>query len=387
MARALYADKDIYLLDDPLSALDAHVGQEIFNKCIRGSLGNKTRILVTHQLQHLKKCDKIIYLEKGRIMEMGTYDELMSAGLDVAQMITTHTTDVAEEDTTQKTEKKDEKKKENKEKDGTLITKETKAEGRVSFQVYKGYITSLGGPLMCLLVLFLMASNTVLEMTTNLWLSTWSDANVTTAPTNNSNEPIPPESNSPIRAFVMLNSLKVAVGEISTQGFFPTNDYGLGNWFFFMIYAFLGVSGVLCTLSGGITFSYASKASSQKIHKTMLNKIIRSPMSFFDTVPAGRILNRFSSDQYTVDAMLPNQLLQALTTSSGILSVVIIISTVTPLFLIALVPLSFLYSFIQGKYLKSSREFQRIRSVSRSPIYSLFSETVNGLSTIRAYDR
>eukprot|EP01127_Copromyxa_protea_P010837 TRINITY_DN2685_c0_g1_i1.p1 TRINITY_DN2685_c0_g1~~TRINITY_DN2685_c0_g1_i1.p1 ORF type:complete len:1499 (+),score=394.02 TRINITY_DN2685_c0_g1_i1:18-4514(+) len=377
IARSLYADADIYLMDDPLSALDAHVGKEIFNKCIREGLAEKTRVLVTHQLQHLKKCDRIVYLDSGKVVEVGTYDELMAAGLDVAQLLTKHTNvDAEEEEPEEEKKKKEEEDKKKEAKDGSLISAEKKAEGSVKWDVYGGYIQSLGGALLFFLILLLLVSNTASEMITNLWLSHWSDSSIPNATI--------PVNDSHVQQLVFKSA---DADQVLVQGLFPSGDHGLGSWFYMLIYAALGVSSVAFTFFGGITFAWASVNSSKRVHETMLEKIIRSPMSFFDTVPTGRILNRFSSDTYTVDAMLPGQFIQALLTFGGIVSIIVIISTVTPIFLVSLVPLAFLYKNIQRLYLNTSRDAQRLKATSKSPIYSLFSESISGLATIRAYDR
>lgn len=84
MARAVYSDREIYLFDDPLSAVDAHVGKHLFEECIRGFLQHKTRILVTHQLQFLPLVDRVIVMDAGRIVACGTFDTLVESGVDFA---------------------------------------------------------------------------------------------------------------------------------------------------------------------------------------------------------------------------------------------------------------------------------------------------------------
>ncbi|XP_022095164.1 multidrug resistance-associated protein 5-like [Acanthaster planci] len=98
LARAVYSDKEIYLLDDPLSAVDTHVGKHIFSECIEGALKGKTILFVTHQLQYLKCCDRIILMKDGRIVEDGTHNKLMESGNEYCSLIKTFHSDDADED-------------------------------------------------------------------------------------------------------------------------------------------------------------------------------------------------------------------------------------------------------------------------------------------------
>jgi ATP-binding cassette subfamily C (CFTR/MRP) protein 1 len=128
-------------------------------------------------------------------------------------------------------------------------------------------------------------------------------------------------------------------------------------------------------------------SSSRDIHEKMLARVLRSPMSFFDTTPIGRVLNRFTKDINTIDEQLPRTLSMFVSTTLSAINVLIVIGVVTPFFLTAVLPLGFFYRYIQKYYLESSRELKRLESISKSPIYAQFSETLNGLSTIRSYQR
>eukprot|EP01097_Dermamoeba_algensis_P003200 TRINITY_DN2281_c0_g2_i3.p1 TRINITY_DN2281_c0_g2~~TRINITY_DN2281_c0_g2_i3.p1 ORF type:complete len:391 (+),score=107.49 TRINITY_DN2281_c0_g2_i3:869-2041(+) len=123
------------------------------------------------------------------------------------------------------------------------------------------------------------------------------------------------------------------------------------------------------------------------MHEDLLNRVMRAPMSFFETTPLGRILNRFSKDVYALDETLPRALVMFLNMAFSVFGILIVISYVTPSFLTALLPLAWLYSYINQYYMRSSRELKRLDSISRSPIYAHFSETLSGLPTIRAFQR
>jgi len=200
MARAVYSNADVYLLDDPLSAVDAHVGASLFNDCIKGFLATKTRILVTHQLQFLHDCDLIIVIKKGQITEMGTHQKLMSNGSNFAEMMAKHVTASSAKDddppTTvtevTKDEKKDQKKDGDKKPTGPLpdfvaklMQAEQRSGGGVSNKVYINYMVAVGGIGFALFILMIYVAETAANMVSNYWVSYWSVvANSTTNPNN-----------------------------------------------------------------------------------------------------------------------------------------------------------------------------------------------------------
>jgi ATP-binding cassette subfamily C (CFTR/MRP) protein 1 len=110
-------------------------------------------------------------------------------------------------------------------------------------------------------------------------------------------------------------------------------------------------------------------------------------MAFFDTTPVGRLINRFSKDQTTVDTSVPQALSTSLAIVLGAIGSIGVISYVTPFFLVPALPLTALYLYVQRYYLRSSRELQRLDSVSKSPVLAHFSETLSGVQTIRAYNQ
>src|SRR6202044_2212472 len=152
------------------------------------------------------------------------------------------------------------------------------------------------------------------------------------------------------------------------------------------IYFAFGIGGAaLVVLQTPILLIFCSIEASRKLHERMAFAIFRSPMSFFETTPAGRILNRFSSDIYRVDEVLArtfNMLFVNVARSGFTLAV---ISAATPAFIAIIIPLGFIYLYIQRYYLRTSRELKRLDSVTRSPIYAHFQESLGGITTIRAY--
>ena len=138
-------------------------------------------------------------------------------------------------------------------------------------------------------------------------------------------------------------------------------------------------------LFASFALAVGSVLASRRIHDKLLRNVMRSPMSFFDTTPLGRILNRFSKDIYGIDETIPRSLRSFIAFLLSVLSTIVVITVATPYFLIVIVPLLALYLVVQRIYVSTSRQLKRLESVSRSPIYSHFQETLNGVATIRAY--
>eukprot|EP00051_Salpingoeca_urceolata_P006609 m.87350 g.87350 ORF g.87350 m.87350 type:complete len:1483 (+) comp14906_c0_seq3:85-4533(+) len=356
LARAVYQDCDLYLLDDPLSAVDSHVGKHIFKHVIgpEGLLKDKARVLVTHLVHFLPKVDQVYVLQKGVVSETGSYSELVDAQGAFAEFLSEHMTEQQSEQSPEKTHaensdepKSPEKKKEAKNDDGKggLIASETAELGSVKSTVYLAYLRALGWPIVGIM-LFLFFASYGFQAGSNFWLAYWSD-----------------------------QALK---HEQKTQ---DRLDVYLG------VYAALGIGNAIGMLASTILMALGAIYASKRLHENLLHSVLRSPMAFFDTTPMGRILNRFAQDINVIDQKIPATFRSFARTALQVLSVVAVISYSTPIFLAAVVPLTFFYGFIQRYYVASSRQLKRLASVRRSPIYAHFSETLAGVSSIRAYGR
>ncbi|KRZ36397.1 Multidrug resistance-associated protein 1, partial [Trichinella pseudospiralis] len=370
LARAVYQNADIYLLDDPLSAVDSHVGQHIFENVIsnNGLLKNKTRVFVTHGLGYLKDADKIIVLNNGTISEIGTYNELLSRKGAFAKLIETYiqernedeafsddgsdgsrkrvktsnqfdTDDYVKDYEKEYSKMLSSKKKQN---EGKLIQEEEAAVGNIKAKVYLDYIKAIG--------FFSTFAITMLYITSNgfsvgasFWLADWSyDAN------------------------------RYANETTST-------DVRLG------IYASLGILQGIFILLATTLLSYSMVLASRDIHESLLNNLLRSPMSFYDVTPLGRILNRIGKDIDVIDDTLPLTVRTWIMAGLGVLSVLLVILISTPIFAAVIVPIAILYYFLQKIYIRSSRQLKRIESITRSPVYSHFQESLTGAAVIRAF--
>jgi len=343
VARAAYSDADVFIFDDPLSALDPEVAEKVFDNCILGMLAGKTRLLVTNQLQCLSKCDSIIALSKhGKVLEQGPYDELMS---NKKGELTRLLMGVAPSRRSVKAEKpKQEKlKNETAPKDAKkLVSQEERMTGGVEFQVYLKYIQAGGGYFLFSIVFsfYLISAGTTLMA--SLWLSAWTA---------------------------------------------DSNYVKFSETFYISGYALTALLMGVVTFIRTFLLTRFGIRSAGRLHGNVLRSVLRAPMSFFDTTPTGRILSRFSKDMFTVDQELADMVDIFLYIVIQLIVVLVTIIFVTPYFAIALPFLMILYFWAMNYYRQVAREIKRLDSISRSPIFALFSETLGGLSTIRAFGR
>ncbi|KAH9490363.1 Canalicular multispecific organic anion transporter 2 [Bulinus truncatus] len=470
LARAVYSRSDIYLLDDPLSAVDSHVGKHIFQEVIsnKGMLKGKTRIMVTHGVHWLPMVDFIIVMKNGGISETGSYEQLVSHDGEFAQFLKEffiQEADALSEDETSQTQDPEieEMKKQvltrlesltgassadelgnqsyhrklsltvsarrdswtastnlslsnkhesltgsSKQKHhgghaaqeerqggrhargggqtgtrgrggkgrgfgglpddleeqeppssekglggvvkGQRLVQAEKAEtGGVKMKVYLDYIRSVGSystifSFLCYLVY--MGSN----IFSGIWLSMWTDDTY-----------------------------------LANRSLSDTEEYADKTNLYIGLYGGLGVIQGIFTYSFSASMLVKTVVASNVLHNAMLNNIMRSPMAFFDTTPIGRIVNRFSKDVDVLDNMLPNVLRQSVQSMGRVLISLINISYSTPIVLSVIVPVVILYVLMQRVYIPASRQIRRIDSTTKSPVYVHFSETLSGVSSIRAY--
>ena len=354
LARLVYADADVNLLDDPLSAVDAHVGAALFEQCICGVLGRKTRVLVTHALTYLPHADQIVVVEDGRMREAGTYAELRAKGTDFDTMCKAHAVHDGEAAASPKTAASSAKaatpedapaKKPYIADAKNLTGEEQRTAGNVSSSVYAAYANAAGSRGVLLLVVVAFSVEYGSKAFCDSWLTFW-----------------------------------------TSDTFHWSADPQKRNYYL-LIYFCLFVGNACCTFVERLSVFYFARRASQNLHDRMLRKVLRMPQTFFDTTPSGRIINRFSRDTEVLDNLLPASLSQFLACFFSILTSFIVISVVNPWFVLVLVPILFLYLKLQRYYIPACVELQRIESTTRSPIYASLGEAVAGIPTIRAYGR
>nr|XP_027217424.1 multidrug resistance-associated protein 1-like [Penaeus vannamei] len=408
LARAVYSDADIYLLDDPLSAVDSHVGKHIFENVIgpEGILKGKTRILVTHGLTYLPKVEKIVVLKNGTITEQGSYKELIEKKGEFQEFLLQYLAEENEDEEDleeledikmqlestlgkerlqrQISRTKRESESESIGHDGIgehrgsirhrskkisesektkpaiappqqveakagqkLIEKEKAETGKVQLSVYGYYIRAIGIMSTCMTVVFYILSQAC-TVGSNVWLTAWSSE----------------------------SALQNETGQDPA-----VRDKYLG------VYGALGIGQAIFICLGSVLIAGATVAASKLMHKRLLDNVMHSPMMFFDMTPIGRIVNRFSKDLDTIDVLLPSNLRAWVSCLIAVIATFVAIIYATPVFVVVMLPTMIIYYFVQVLYVSTSRQLKRIESVSRSPIYSHFQETIQGASTIRAFGR
>ncbi|CAG2204025.1 ABCC1 [Mytilus edulis] len=404
LARAVYNNADVYMLDDPLSAVDSHVGKHIFKNVVgrEGLLQHKTRVLVTHGIHWLPMVDTVVVMSDGVISEMGSYEELMSHEGPFAQFLKAYLTQKAETEDDEEEEEEDPEIQQMKSKilerlesvtsdTGTatsgdeskvrkrsskghakktalsrgistfdaleckplptptkdkkdvekLIEDEKREKGKVAWKVFMMYLRAIGlGAAFWIFILYLLYQGA--SIASNIWLSQWTDDK-----------------------------------ELQDRSKANTTEYKDRNMMFLGVYGGLGiVQGIMVLIYSLVAILRQVRASGQ-LHFDMLNNIMKAPMAFFDTTPVGRIVNRFSSDVATIDSMLPMNFRMFLGTTINTLSTLVVITYSTPIFLAVVLPLAIVYYLMQT--------VTKVESTTKSPIFNHFSETINGASTLRAY--
>ncbi|XP_033125832.1 multidrug resistance-associated protein 7-like [Anneissia japonica] len=366
LARAVYQDKDIYLLDDPLSAVDAHVGDHLFNKCILGILREKTRILCTHHIRYLWQADVVVAMANGTITSIGPPStvlnefDLSEDGLTPAASGSGDTLHDEKDDLTGGDEHIDDT-------SDKLIQEEEQDKGVVKLDVYHAYWKAVGNVLavaVFISLFFMQASRNVNDWWLAFWVTHSADQ-----------ETLGYKQRSVEVQYTYSNS------SITPKNLTTATD---NLRFYLGIYGGLAVANSVFTLLRAFLFAYGGLCATKLIHDDVFNRILQAPISFFGETPIGRILNRFSSDVYSIDKDLPFMLNIFLAQVFGILGTIIITCYTLPWFILVLVPIFLVYYLIQKYYRKTSRELKRVTSVTRSPIYAHFSESLAGLMTIRA---
>ncbi|CAG7784814.1 unnamed protein product [Allacma fusca] len=372
LARAVYRNADIYLLDDPLSAVDSYVGKHIFDHVIgpHGVLRRATRIVTTNSMTYLPQFDMIILLRSGAIRKMGTFQELFAREGEFSDVISTvkpiqgktdnerishrhdlndnatesdfrrksdsdylrrSITSVDEQDFTQELDLS-----------SKLIDVEASETKSVSLNVYFEYLANAGIPFVVGTLIFMLLQQ-VFAISGNLALSKW-----TSLETKN-------------------------VTDIEERNIFLSVYAGFG---------FLQAGSIFVA---AVFMNCGTLKSAAMFHSKMLQRIVHAPMSFFDTTPIGRIVNRFSKDIETLDFYLPFSIKWFVTSAFKVGGTVFIMCFSTPIVTIGLIPIIAVFFMLQKFYIATSRQLKRLESISRSPIYSHFGETVAGVASIRAF--
>lgn len=337
LARAVYSNRDLYLLDDPLSAVDASVSHKLFKKCIKGVLKYKTVVLVTHQLHVLPYADKILVLNSGRQVFFGSYDEMQKN--PISQEYIGYISSTEENHSVKKTESTSTENKSSK--DTQTISAEEKAKGNVPFNIYYKFFKESFKhwffiALIAIYSLFIQAIYVFVQY----WIGYWSS-----------------QSKEEQKDPVYLNILAILTGSLI---------------FFLFIRNFILTNGILI--------------SCEALHNKAVSSLVKTSITFFDSNPIGRVLNRFSRDMALCDNMLIINLADFFQVAFLLLSILIYVGVIMPLnFILYAVLLGSIY-FLVKIFLPIARDIRRIELLTRSPIFSQLTNTISGMINIRCFE-
>lgn len=373
LARAVYSQADLMLLDDPLSAVDSHVARKLMKMFQSPLLAKSSIILCTHHIHAVHAADQIILLSRGAKDKDSTAtgedadDEMLLQAASTSddgpaakvafcgslpefrekfpKLAAGGAREGEEPSLTRQTSedvgqhfvpsKKGDA--------GQLVQKEEAQVGSVAADVYSTYIQAAGGWCLAITVLVGVLVGQGLQAVAGGWISYWSDHSKAENP------------------------------------HYISSEVGLIGYSTLSLAAFLGI------FITSALFRLTALKAARSFHRRLLGTMLRLPMAFFDTTPLGRVLNRFSKDIYTIDEVLQNILYSYLQVVSAVVCTMAVIATATPWFLVVVLPLLLIYRATQNFYIPASRQLKRIESNLRSPIFSHFSETLDGTALIRAF--
>ncbi|KAJ6694767.1 MULTIDRUG RESISTANCE PROTEIN ABC TRANSPORTER FAMILY PROTEIN [Salix koriyanagi] len=365
IARALYQDAQIYLFDDPFSAVDAHTGSHLFKEVLLGVLSSKTVIYVTHQVEFLSVADLILVMKDGRIAQAGKYDDILHSGSDFMVLVGAHKAALSALDSRQAGPVSENEEKhstdgiahneENKDSrigkadevaqpQAQLVQEEEREKGSVGFPIYWKYITTAYGGALVPFILLAQLLFQILQIGSTYWMA-WA------TPASKDAKPVVSGS----RLLIVYVSLVI------------------GSSF-----------GILARAMLLVTAGY--KTATLLFNKLHLC-IFRAPMSFFDATPSGRILNRASTDQSALEMEIPNIVGELAIQAITLLGIIAVMSQVAWQVFIVSIPVIAACIWYQQYYIPSARELSRLIGVCNAPVIQNFAETISGATTIRSFDK
>ncbi|KAL6619883.1 hypothetical protein ACP70R_035022 [Stipagrostis hirtigluma subsp. patula] len=354
LARAVYSDADIYLLDDPFSAVDAHTAATLFNDCVMAALENKTVILVTHQVEFLSKVDKILVMENGQITQEGTYEELLQSGTAFEQLVNAH----RDSKTTLDSHDQDKGAKEpsafqhqipmiqqNSEAEisagnvhAVQLTEEEKRElGEVGLKPYKDYVSVSKGWFLLVLIILAQCAFVFLQCLATYWLA------------------------------VAVQNQQFSISVVVA------------------VYAVMATASCLFAYVRSLLAAYFGLKASREFFSGFMDSVFKAPMLFFDSTPTGRIMTRASSDLSVLDFDIPYTMTFVISGTIEVAATLVIMAMVTWQIVLVAVPVVMVLLYIQRYYIASARELVRINGTTKAPVMNYAAESMLGVITIRAF--
>ncbi|XP_063908432.1 probable multidrug resistance-associated protein lethal(2)03659 isoform X2 [Zophobas morio] len=353
LARCVYNEADIYLLDDPLSAVDANVGKHLYEKCIREFLKGKICVLVTHQLQYLSDVDRIVVMKNGEIESEGTFNELQTKGLDFGKLLEQFKNEDQGEESKKWEEGVDDEELKDDDNEKPLVETEKVKRGSIKWSLYLKYLKAGGGTTMVLVMSTLFLSAHSVANAGDYYISYWVNSE------RRFNEKV-------------LNNMTAPNETLDRNP---------------MIYTYSGLilGTIVLSFTESLYFMFHLTVASINLHEMSFSTLLNAAMRFFNNNPSGRILNRFSKDMGYIDEYIPSVLFDVIQVALMLFGS-LILSFIVDVWL--LIPSAFLISVffvLRIIYIRTSRRVKRIEGVTRSPILGHAATSIQGLSTIRSF--
>ncbi|XP_026807194.1 probable multidrug resistance-associated protein lethal(2)03659 isoform X3 [Rhopalosiphum maidis] len=397
LARAIYKDANVYLLDDPLSAVDNHVGKHLFSKCIIEFLKEKTCILITHQLQYLTNVDQIIVMENGKKIAEDSYKNLQESELNFTKMLgslvepiitndnetitigtrpnlrsqnSMYTRQVSVLSVTSAVEESNynDVQVEVVEVVEPIELAETRSFGNSGFSIYSSYFSAGGHKCKIILFLLICIFTQVLSSSGDYWITYWINLeehvffSIDHLESNNNNRSLTNNPSNTLIPWIVSRNTCIIVFTVIT------------------------LSIIISTLIRSALFVSVCTTSSTNLHNRMLGSIIRATMYFFNKNASGRILNRFSKDLGSIDEMLPFVLMDVIQIGLIVIGILIIVGITNPYFIIPTLIIVFIFFKIRNIYMTISQNIKRLEGVTRSPVFTHLNASLQGITTIRAFE-
>ncbi|XP_043286728.1 probable multidrug resistance-associated protein lethal(2)03659 [Venturia canescens] len=368
LARAVYADAPIYLFDDPLSAVDAHVGKHMFEECIEKYLKGRTRILVTHQLQFIRNVDWIVVLKDGAIQTQGTYEQLAEMDVDFGRLLEVQSNQDENSSTppsrsvSRQTSISSQSSSRTNETAGQqnqpVEVAEMRTKGSIGGHIYSAYLRAGGNWFIVMLVFLLFVGTQLAASGGDYFIAKW----VNWEEREHENKSI--ESGLEADKYVRPLDRDTCI----------------------YIYSSLTLLTVLLTLIRSFSFFGICMKASIRLHDRMFRSISRATMRFFNTNTSGRVLNRFSKDMGAIDELLPIAMIDCVQIGLTLLGIIVVVSIANPWLMIPTVLIGLIFYFLRVVYMATSRSVKRLEGITRSPVFAHLNATLQGLATIRSFD-
>lgn len=412
LARAIYSNSKHLLLDDCLSAVDSHTAKHIFEQALTGVVMiNRTCILVSHNVAlTIPEAAFVAVLNNGKIVSKGSAEHVVASGAlgeDLKSRPPSRNASVAPSRVhssaglSQRANGKargddqgaadsvpgDEQQSQKADKQFVDTRLETKASGSIKTKTIKMYLQAMGPWYYWIVAAVAFIATQIGSVATNVWIRQWANAYHTSSSSNRYAHAFAKISTYSTTQTLGLQALHVTQPSQSNQDALLSNGspYGVNVGYYLGVYALLGIVYVGICLSRELILFWGSLGASRKIHDRLLSSILRAKFKFFDSTPLGQMTNRFSKDVQSIDQEVAPVAIGMIHSAASVVTIVVLISTITPGFLVPGFFIGLMYLATGMFYIRSSRDLKRIEAVQRSPLFQHFGETLSGVVTIRAY--